>query len=128
MNIPQLENVLSLSTEERYQHFVSKVGDWQQLWILTTKEKNSYQRKTGEGSEYLTVWPHPDYATKIDGEWKLDCVATEIDFNSFVEKWIPDLERKGMKVGVFPDLNGNVWIIDPSELKDVLLEEAAQYE
>ena len=41
MNHRQLENVFTLSSEQRFQHFISKLCDWEELWILEDTQQNS---------------------------------------------------------------------------------------
>lgn len=60
MNPIQFKSVLALTSKERLEHFISKVADWEQLWILRNEEGTPFTRKTSQGVEYLTVWSHPE--------------------------------------------------------------------
>ena len=42
--------------------------------------------------------------------------------------WLPKLENENIKIGVFPDFDGNTWILEPKDLLDDLREECTQYE
>jgi len=128
MHPKQFENVLSLSSRERYEHFVNKVADWEQLWVLCDSEKNLYTRQVPEGIEFLPIWPHPDYAIETNKLLNMDLEATEIHLNDFIKRWLPGLKKDELKVGVFPDLEGTVWIMEPLDLQSDLIEEATQYE
>ncbi len=33
MHPKQIENIFSLTPKQRYEHFVSKVCDWEELWM-----------------------------------------------------------------------------------------------
>lgn len=127
MNEIQMENVLSLSSEERYLHFLNKVADWEQLWILCDSEGHIYTRSTSE-IEYLSVWPHPTYADKFESAIDENLGVSEIPLNEFMDKWLPGLESDGLQVGVFPDSEGKVWIIEPKDLLAELEGECEQYE
>ena len=128
MHSNHLKNVLSLSSRDRYDHFVIKVADWEQLWVLRDADKNLFTRKAPDGFVYLPVWPHPDYAMKINELLESDLEASEIHLDDFIHSWLPDLHRDEMKVGVFPDREGQVWIIEPLDLQNDLTQEASQYE
>ena len=127
LNIQQKENVLALPARERYQHFVRRVADWEKLWVLSDAKENLFIR-TASTVKYLPVWPHPEYAVDTANLVAFDLTATEVDLYDFMDNWLPGLESDGLKVGVFPDLDGNVWIIEASDLRESLERECEQYE
>ncbi len=127
MHEKQIENVLALNSEERYLHFLNKVADWEQLWVLCKKDDNIFTRSTDE-IEYLPVWPHPAYANESKNIMDSELEPREIKLDEFMESWLQGLESDGLKVGVFPDLDGKVWIMEPKDLLRALEEECEQYE
>ncbi len=127
MNEMQMDNVLALNSEERYLHFLNKVADWEQLWILCDDEGHIYTRSTDE-IEYLTVWPHPVYAKEFEKVIDVNLDVSEITLNEFMENWLPGLESDDLKVGVFPDAEGKIWIIESKDLLAALEDECEQYE
>ena len=64
MNEKQFESVQSLDSNDRFQHFVSIVADWEQLWTVKSDE-GWLVPVAPEGFEYFPVWPHPEYAQKL---------------------------------------------------------------
>ena len=61
-----------------------------------------------ETSGVLRVWPHPRFAGAVaKGSWD-DAVLVAIDVDEWVEGWLPDLDRDGIRVAVFqtPDDEG----------------------
>jgi hypothetical protein len=127
MNEKQMVNVLSLSSEDRYLHFLNKAADWEQLWVLCAEDGNLFTRETNE-IEYLPIWPHPDYAKEIGSCLDVALVPSEVSLGDFMEKWLSGLQSDGLKVGVFPDKEGNVWIVEPKDLFTALQEECEQHE
>jgi Protein of unknown function (DUF2750) len=54
-----------------------------------------------EGDQYLPVWPHQRFAEALaTASWE-DEVPVAIDVDEWVEGWLPDLERDGLRVAVF---------------------------
>ena len=84
MNPKQYETVFSLSAKERYLHFIGKVADWEQLWGLYNENDGWLTRTTPDGIEYISVWPHPEYANEISKEHYPKYKEKEI---SYYPKW-----------------------------------------
>ena len=127
MHPKQIENIFSLTPKQRYEHFVSKVCDWEELWILEDKHANYLIVTPQENLEYLPIWPHADYAASFREVYP-SFTPTKVDLNTFIEKWLQTLNDDGIKIGVLPNLDISVWIIDPFDLKEELENELKQYE
>lgn len=112
----QLENVFALSSNERYKHFIIKVCDWEELWILESKEEKFLTVHLEPDIQYIPVWPHPEYAIAY-AEDSEEYVPTRLAIDIFIERWIPGLHKDNIQVGVLPNLETTVWIIDPLDLK-----------
>ena len=126
MNPQQFESVLALSGADRASHFIGKAADWEQLWGVRSKE-GWLVPETPDGLEYFPVWPHPEYAQSITDIHFPGYAATEISLEEFLSKWLPTFERDGVKVGVFPNKEWVLWVMEPSDLAESLSQEAAQY-
>ena len=127
MHEKQIENLGALSSKDRYEHFLSKVCDWEELWILENEEGHFLIVCPDPENEYIPVWPHSEYA-KLFGEDYPSCKPEKLDLSAFIEKWLPGLANDEIKVGVLPNLETTVWIINPLELKAELEAELSQYE
>ena len=127
MNEQQFNVVVALTGEQRLSHFVSKVADWELLWGMANDE-GWLVPQAPEGFEYFPVWPHPDYAKKTTDLVFPGHQPEEIDLDHFMDHWLSKLEKDGVKVAVFPNMNWDFWVIEPKDLTSLLREEAAQYE
>ena len=127
MNKPQFEQVVSLPATQRYEHFVSKVADWQELWTL--KGAVGYVLFVdNEGYECIPVWPHQKYAYALaNGKWS-DCIPERLNLESFLTKWIAGMTKDNRKVVVFPTPHEKGIVVDPSRLQGDLQRELEQYE
>jgi len=128
MNPQQYENVLALSAKERYSHFIGKVADWEQLWGLYNENEGWLTCSTPEEVEYLSVWPHPEYAENISKENYPEYNEKEISLEYFMFNWLPKLKSDNIKIGVFPDQEGNTWLMEANDLLQDLKDECGQYE
>ena len=127
MNEKQFEAVLALDTFERYNHFVNKVADWEQLWSVKNDE-GWLVPVAPEDFEYFPLWPHPEYAQKTTDINFPGHKAVEISTKELLEHWLPLFEQDKVKLAVFPNKEWSFWRIEPNDLKEELLNEMAQYE
>jgi len=127
MNEKQYEAVLALDSFDRYDHFISKVADWQQLWGVKSEE-GWLVPVAPEDFEYFPLWPHYEYAQKITDENFPGHTATEISLEELLDHWLPLFEQDKVKVAIFPNKEWNFWCIEPQDLKEELLNEMAKYE
>jgi len=127
MNEKQFEAVLALDSSDRYDHFVSIVADWEQLWGVKSDE-GWLVPVSPEEFEYFPLWPHPEYAQKIVDENFPGHSATEISLEELLDHWLPLFEQDQVKVAVFPSKEWKFWCIEPQDLKEALLIEMAKYQ
>ena len=127
INDKEIENVLALSGADRYEHLVSRIADWEEVWSLRD-ETGWVLSETDEGARSIPVWPHPEYARRCaEGRWKGNEPAS-IGLQAFMDKWLPGMENDGLLVMAFPTPLGKGVQVSPVELKRRLQEECEQYE
>jgi len=109
----------SLSADKRYDHFVAKVVENEQIWILSDEQGCVIVSSGGE--QCVPVWPHPEYAAAwATDEWS-DCQPTAIDLDTWMERWTPGLTEDDLMIAVFPHADEQGVVVAPSELEDSLL-------
>ena len=124
MNELSFEDIEKMDCESRYEIFLSLVADEREIWVLINSENEFLKIHTeDENIEYLPVWPHPDFADSYAQNSNEKLTAKSIAAPEFFARWVPGLERDQLKVGVFPIKDGDVWILDPQELKSDLQDE-----
>ncbi|MFO8141829.1 MAG: DUF2750 domain-containing protein [Marinobacter sp.] len=112
-----LAEVLGLDGEERYDYFLSQVGEEREIWILVNTESRFLKISSEEdGVEYLPVWPASAFALDYAKDAE-DLSPKSISLPDFFRKWVPGLTKDGLEVGVFPGLDKTVWITEAEELK-----------
>ncbi len=127
MNQKQFDQVILLSAQKRYDYFIGKVADWEELWTLKSLD-GFVMFSDSVGQECIPVWPHPDYAAALaKGSWS-DCEPERLDLGNFIDKWIPGMINDNRMVVVFPTPNEKGGVVHPEDLKGDLLKETQQYE
>ena len=127
INEQEIKGVLALSGQGRYEHFIKRIADWEELWGL--KDNNGWvTSEDDDGNKSIPFWPHPEYAKLCaEGQWKGN-EETSIDLKSFIEKWLPGMEQDNLLVAVFPTPSGKSVYVQPSCLRENIEEELEQYE
>lgn len=128
MNNEDLEAILGLSTEDRYEYFLDVVGEERELYILVNSQQHFLKLHSDEegGFEYLPVWPSADFAAAYASD-DTDLKPKSIPLPQFLKKWLSGLEKDGIEVGVFPGLDKSVWITEPSDLEQDLRDELSRF-
>jgi len=122
-----LESILGLSCEERYDYFLSKVSEEKEVWILVNEDRQFLKiYAEDEKFEYLPVWPESDFAIEYSKDAK-ELSPKSISLPELFKKWVPGLKKSGLEIGVFPGLDADVWITEPSELQSDLQDELSVF-
>ena len=126
LNSIEFESVTKLAPEKRYEYFIKKVADWQEIWSLW----NEGWVLMGDSDEHETVpvWPHAIFAEASAVDDWLGYKPRRIGLADWMEKWIPGIERDRRMIAVFPTLEGQTTTVNPARLKHDLEEELARYE
>jgi hypothetical protein len=127
LNQKQFHQVIMLSAQKRYDHFISKVADWEELWTLKSPD-GFVMFGDSSGQECVPVWPHPDYAAALIKDTWSDCTPERLDLVTFLGKWISGMIQDKRKVVVFPTPNKKGIVVDPQRLNEDLSKELEQYE
>lgn len=122
----KIENILKMSESERYDYFVRKVADFEQLWGLN----NNGWALLGDdkGNRILPIWPEKEFAQlcAVD-QWK-SYSPEVIELNNFLEKWIPGMLNDKTMLNVFLTPNSKGTVVSPDQLDEDLQDELEQYE
>lgn len=128
MSNKDLQAILDLNCEDRYECFLDLVGEEREVWILVNSQQHFLKLHSDEegGFEYLPVWPSPEFAAAYAGD-DADLTPKGIPLPQFLKKWLSGLKKDGIEVGVFPGSDKSVWITEPSELERDLRDELARF-
>lgn len=122
----KIENILKMSEDERYDYFIRKVVDFEELWGLS--DDGWALLGDNDGNRIFALWPEKEFAVlcSVD-QWK-DYKPEVITLDNFIEKWIPGMTNDKTLVNVFLTPNAKGTVISPNDLYGELKEELEQYE
>ncbi|MBU2953772.1 DUF2750 domain-containing protein [Marinobacter sp. F3R08] len=120
MTSDELNQIIEMDGEERYDFFLTQVGEERDIWILVNSDSRFLKIASDDGDvEYLPVWPSSEFAAQY-AQGADELTPRSISLPDFFRKWVPGLTKDGLDVGVFPGLDKTVWITEPEELKQDL--------
>ncbi|WP_444930103.1 DUF2750 domain-containing protein [Microbulbifer sp. SSSA002] len=124
MSTPDLNQIIDLDCEDRYEHFLSVTGEEREVWILVDSQNCFLKIHTDEdgGFEYLPVWPSAELACAY-AENEAGLTPKSIPLPQFLNKWLPGLKNDNIEIGIFPAPDKSVWITNSEELGSDLREE-----
>ncbi|MBU6954581.1 MULTISPECIES: DUF2750 domain-containing protein [unclassified Hahella] len=125
MNQDQIEQILQLTCDERYDYSLMNMVDSKEVWILINDDNQFLKLFSEEEDfEYLPIWPAEEFAREYANDLGEKLTPKSIALPHFLNKWIPGLQQDGLHVNVFPALmDDSSWIMPPDELRDELKNE-----
>ncbi|MFK7974465.1 MAG: DUF2750 domain-containing protein [Rickettsiaceae bacterium] len=125
LNKKEIENVSALAGAKRYDYFIKRVSDTEELWGLYN---NGWALVSDRFKKYIPLWSHSDFA-KINqiGDWS-GYSPKVIELASFFDEFLMEIQRDNISVCVF--LTPADYGVCPSnaQLKQDLLNEIKLYE
>lgn len=121
----QLEAVLALPGDKRFEHFVKVVADWQEVWGLY--QDGWALAAADDGTTVFPLWPAKEYAQICAAnEWN-GYEPRSFGLGDFMEALLPKLKSEGVLPGVFftPSSKGVTSSVD--ELMSALKAELQNY-
>lgn len=120
LNDKKFDAACGLADDERYDYFMRKVADWEEIWSLHSPE-GWVELSDEDGQICLPIWPHPDFADAwATGDWS-DCKPKVIKLEHWLERWTPGLEKDDTVLAVFPVAEDEGIIQTPAEVHEALL-------
>lgn len=115
---------LSLNADYRYDHFITKLVEHGELYVLT--DEHGVMMLTTEDEDCIPVWPHPEYAEAwASGEWA-DCKPQAITLKVWMDRWIAGMEEDELCVAVFPTVDQEGIVVEPGEVADAIEKKLAK--
>ena len=127
VNEYEFGSVLKLSGSERYEYFIQKIADWEELWSIRDSEGWGLMRDDS-GKELVPIWPAEKYASACcTGVWE-GYSPNNIPLDYWLEKWIPGMLKDDRLCAVFPLPTDKGVVVGPERLEKDISEALSQYE
>ncbi|MFJ4347439.1 DUF2750 domain-containing protein [Pseudomonas sp. NPDC089401] len=121
----KIQNVCALGPEARFDYFIRKVVDFEEVWGLYDE---GWATSELQGSVVIPFWPEEAFAAQCaTGEWG-GFTPRSIPMQGFLEQWLPGLHSAAQMCQVFPVPDDVGVVIAPPELELLVREELQQYE
>lgn len=115
MNTKKNESIIQLPAGKRYEYFIRKTADFQQIWSLRNAE--GWLLLGGNtNAKLIPLWPERIFAEYCNRVNKTECQAESIGLNDFLSKMSKILIRDNIQLAVFPNQNMSAPIRDRKSL------------
>ncbi|MBT2636929.1 DUF2750 domain-containing protein [Bacillus sp. ISL-39] len=111
MNQHEFETVIKQTAAIRYEYFIKKAADYEEVWGLYNKGWATAQDDMR--NILIPFFPNEKFAeTFAKNEWE-GFRAKKIELDNFLEKWLPGMKSDGVKPSIFPtDTDSAVMDVD----------------
>ena len=99
MNINEYNFLMKSDARKRYEYFIKKVTDFEEVWGLYN---NGWVTTTdSDGRTLIPFWPRKEFAEACAlYEWK-SYVAKSIELDEFINEWLPGMREDGVVPSIF---------------------------
>lgn len=122
----KIESILKMTENERYNYFIRKVADFEEIWGLS--DNGWALLGDDNGNQILPLWPEKDFAELCAVEQWKSYKPESIQLDNFLEKWIPGMMKDKTLVNIFLTPGSKGTVILPYDLNSDLQEELEQYD
>lgn len=124
LNQREFEGVTRQPAAIRYEYFIKKAVDYEEIWGLYNDGWATAQDDMG--NTLLPFFPNEKFAeTFAKKEWE-DFSPRRIELAHFLEKWLPGMKSDGVKPSIFPTETDSA-IMDVDTLRIDLEAELEKY-
>ena len=99
INEKELNSVLKLPSSKRYEYFIKKICDWEEVWTLYNEGFATIS--DDEGNILVPFWPAKRYAEFFANEEWAGYKPEMIVLDDFIDKWLPGMLKDGYKPAIF---------------------------
>ena len=124
LNPKQIESIIKLPADKRYQHFIKRIADQEELWGIYDSDWITIKKDTWE---LFPVWPNKEYAQVYLQKNLPSAFVKSIDLYKFIDTFLPELGERNIAVSVFPTPDNEGHIVCYEKVIDDLNEELEKY-
>lgn len=125
MNVKEFEAVSKLEGSKRYEYFIKKVADNEELWGLY----NDGWAMVGDDdkNEMIPFWPKKEFAEACCFKQWDTYNAEPIDLYEFINGWLVDMKKDKLSAAIFYTKDDKGVVANPEKLMEDLNEELENY-
>jgi len=125
MNHHEIENVSKLSPKSRYDYFIRKIADFEELWTIIDANSD-FTLAEIENSTVISFWTHEAFIeSNLTPDWA-DCIPFKMDIDTLQDIVIPLIRQNNYLINVFPVDSRIGYIVALNDFVNDLNEELEQ--
>ncbi|WP_223560445.1 DUF2750 domain-containing protein [Chryseobacterium lathyri] len=127
MNSKEIENVLKLEPFKRYEYFIKKVADFEQLWTIVD-EDGDYAISEVDEFSLITFWPAEEFVSlDLQEDWE-DCTPLKLTLDDLRDNIFDVINSENYLINVFPVNGTSGFVVNLEEFSRDLNEELNKIE
>ena len=126
MNKEQLQNISKLEPSKRYNYFIKKVVDFNEMYLL--ENKVGLATYIYENKVYVPIWSEYEIAGTFINEDFSACTVEKIDLDELLNDLLPMLKEQSIGIAVFPVDNDRGIICECDFIEKDIKDEMCKYE
>lgn len=125
MKTKEIDTIINLPANKRYEYFVKKVADFEEVWGLYNNGWATAE--DDQGNIVIPFWPNKEFADLCVVENWVGYTAKSIRIGDFIEKWLPGMQRDNRLAAIFYTIKDSGVVVDLKKLKIDLQMELDKY-
>lgn len=126
MNIKEIESVSNLEPYKRYQYFIKKIADFEELWTIID-ENGDYALSDIDDKVLISFWSAKEYiASNLSEGWK-NCKAKKLTLDDLEDEIFDLIASENLLINVFPINGKSGFVVDLDEFARDLSDELKNY-
>lgn len=122
MNPKEKENILKLEPFKRYQYFIKKIADFEELWTIVD-ENGDYAISEIDNHNFISFWTAEEFIlSNLEEGWQ-DCKPLKLNLEDLYNDLFEIIVSENYLVNVFPIDGKSGFIVSLEEFKRDLEEE-----
>lgn len=104
MNNKEKENILKLEPYKRYQYFIKKIADFEELWTIVDEDGN-YALSDVDNHTLISLWTSEEFVkSNFEQGWE-KCKPIKLTLDELREELFELIVDEGYLINIFP-ING----------------------
>jgi len=125
MNNKEFDAVVKLPAPKRYEYFIKKVADYEEVWGLF--HDGWAMAQDNEGNVVIPFWPKREFAEVCATAQWANFSPKSIQLDDFIGKWLPGMKKDKVKSAVFYTTYEVGVVVELTRLLDDLNQELQNY-
>lgn len=117
MHRAEINAVLNLPSNVRYEYFIKRVTDFEEVWGLFNDGWATSRDE--DGTLFIPFFPKKEFAEiSAEKEWA-SYIARSISLDDFIKKWLTGMKKDGIAPSIFPSESAAAAVSIDVLLKDL---------